>query len=53
MKQQILELLNTLPEEKQNILMEEVNRALKQQRLAKVMELGKEERRIEWSLKGL
>jgi hypothetical protein len=53
MKQQILELLNTLPEEEQNILMEELNRALKQQRLQKSMELSKEARRIEWSLKGL
>ena len=53
MKQQILELLNTLSEEEQNILMEEINRALKQQRLTKVIELGKEGRRIEWSLKGL
>jgi hypothetical protein len=53
MKQQILELLNTLSEEEQNVLMEELNRALKQQRLQKLMELGKEASRIEWSLKGL
>lgn len=53
MKQQILELLNTLSEEEQNVLMEEIIKSLKQERLAKVMELGKEERRIEWSLKGL
>lgn len=53
MKQQILDLINTLPEEKQNILMEEVNRTLKQQRLQKSMELEKEARRITWSLNGL
>lgn len=53
MKQQILELINTLPEEQQNILMEEVNRALKQQRLQKLMELEKEAIRVKWSLNGL
>ena len=53
MKQQILELLNTLPEEEQNILMEELNRALKQQRLQKSMELEREATRITWSLNGL
>lgn len=53
MTQQILELINTLPEEQQNVLMEELNRTLKQQRLTKIMELGKEIRRIEWNLKGL
>jgi FixJ family two-component response regulator len=53
MKQQILESLNTLSEEEQNVLMEEIVKSLKQQRLQKSMELSKEARRIEWSLKGL
>lgn len=53
MKQKILELLNTLSEEEQNVLMEELNRALKQQRLQKSMKLEKESRRIKWSLNGL
>jgi hypothetical protein len=53
MKEQILELLNTIPEEQQNILMEELNRALKQQRLQKLMELDKESDRLRWSLNGL
>ena len=33
MKQQILDLLNTLSEEEQNILMEEVVKSLKQERM--------------------
>ena len=53
MKQQILDILNTIPEEEQNILMEELNRALKQQRLAKIYELEEEARRINWSIKTL
>ena len=39
MKQQILDILNTIPEEKQNVLMEELSKSLKQQRLAKIYEL--------------
>ena len=53
MKQQILKLLNTLSEEEQNVLMEELRTALKQERLLKAFKLGEEGRRIEWSLKGL
>lgn len=53
MKQQILDILNTIPEEEQNILMEELTKSLKQQRLAKTYELEEEARRINWSIKTL
>ena len=53
MKQQILDLLNTLPEEEQNILIEELRQSLKQQRISKIFKVEEEARRIEWSLKGL
>lgn len=51
MKQQILELLNTLPEEEQNVLMEEIVRSLKQERLEKVFKLQKEVDRLNWLIK--
>lgn len=51
MKQQILELLNTLPEEEQNILMEEVVKSLKQERLEKVFKFQKEVDRLNWLIK--
>lgn len=51
MKQQILELLNTLPEEEQNILMEEIVKSLKQERLEKVFKLQKEVDRLNWLIK--
>jgi len=53
MKQQILDLINTVSEEEQNLLMEELRIALKQQRLQKSLELEREGRRINWSLNGL
>lgn len=53
MKQQILELLNTLSEEEQNEIMEEVIKSLKQQRLAKAFELEKEANRLRWNLNKL
>jgi hypothetical protein len=53
MKQQILDLMNTLPEEEQNLLMEELRTALKQQRISKIFKVEEEARRIEWTLKGL
>jgi len=53
MKQQILELLNTLPEEEQNVLMEEIVKSLKQERLEKVFKLQKEVDRINWLIKTL
>jgi hypothetical protein len=51
MKQQILELLNTLPEEEQNILMEEIVKSLKQERLEKIFKLQKEVDRLNWLIK--
>ena len=51
MKQQILELLNTLSEEEQNILMEEIVKSLKQERLEKVFKLQKEVDRLNWLIK--
>lgn len=51
MKQQILELLNTLPEEEQNVLMEEIVKSLKQERLEKVFKLQKEVDRLNWLIK--
>ena len=51
MKQQILDLMNTLPEEEQNILMEEVIKSLKQERLEKVFKLQKEVDRLNWLIK--
>lgn len=51
MKQQILDLLNTIPEEEQNILMEEIVRSLKQERLEKVFKLQKEADRLNWLIK--
>jgi hypothetical protein len=51
MKQQILDLLNTLPEEEQNILMEEIVKSLKQERLEKVFKLQKEVDRLNWLIK--
>jgi hypothetical protein len=53
MKQQILDLLNTLPEEEQNILMEEIVKSLKQERLEKVFKLQKEVDRLNWLIKTL
>ena len=51
MKQQILDLINTLPEEEQNILMEEIVKSLKQERLEKVFKLQKEVDRLNWLIK--
>lgn len=51
MKQQILDLLNTLSEEEQNVLMEEVVKSLKQERLEKVFKLQKEVNRLNWLIK--
>lgn len=51
MKQQILDLLNTLPEEEQNVLMEEIIKSLKQERLEKVFKLQKEVDRLNWLIK--
>jgi hypothetical protein len=51
MKQQILDLLNTLPEEEQNILMEEIVKSLKQERLEKIFKLQKEVDRLNWLIK--
>ena len=51
MKQQILDLMNTLPEEEQNILMEEIIKSLKQERLEKVFKLQKEVDRLNWLIK--
>jgi hypothetical protein len=51
MKQKILDLLNTLPEEEQNVLMEEIVRSLKQERLEKVFKLQKEVDRLNWLIK--
>ena len=53
MKQQILDLMSTLSEEEQNILMEELRTTLKQQRISKIFKAEKEASRIEWSLKKL
>jgi hypothetical protein len=53
MKQKILDLLNTLPEEEQNVLMEEIVRSLKQERLEKVFKLQKEVDRLNWLIKTL
>ena len=53
MKQQILDLLNTLPEEEQNVLMEEIIKSLKQERLEKVFKLQKEVDRLNWLIKTL
>ena len=44
MKQQILDLMNTLPEEEQNILMEELRQSLKQQRISKIFKVEEEAR---------
>ena len=51
MKQQILDLMNTLPEEEQNVLMEEIVKSLKQERLEKVFKLQKEVDRLNWLIK--
>ena len=51
MKQQILDLINTLPEEEQNVLMEEIVKSLKQERLEKVFKLQKEVDRLNWLIK--
>lgn len=51
MKQKILDLLNTLPEEEQNVLMEEIVKSLKQERLEKVFKLQKEVDRLNWLIK--
>ena len=51
MKQQILELLNTLSEEEQNVLMGEIVKSLKQERLEKVFKLQKEVDRLNWLIK--
>ena len=51
MKQQILDLMNTLPEEEQNILIEEIVKSLKQERLEKVFKLQKEVDRLNWLIK--
>ena len=51
MKQQILDLMNTISEEEQNILIEEVVKSLKQERLEKVFKLQKEVDRLNWLIK--
>lgn len=51
MKQQILDLMNTLSEEEQNILIEEIVKSLKQERLEKVFKLQKEVGRLNWLIK--
>ncbi len=51
MKQKILELLNTVSEEEQNVLMEEIVKSLKQERLGKVIKLQKEVDRLNWLIK--
>ena len=50
MKQQILEMLNSIPEKEQNDLLLDIRNTIKQDRLTKAMQLEREASRIKDTL---